>query len=481
MNNGKDWNDIHRERGTEGARASFDEAMAAAEAERRKFEEARRELDREDDDEEGGGTGGTGKAGGPPPPPGPPPPKITRLDWRTLAIRGDGGRDGRGLLPIVQNAHLALVHDPALCGAVAYDEMLCAPVLCHAIGQPEAIVNPLRAVTDEDLVGLQRYLQRAGLKRIGFEAVKDAMREYARHQRAFHPVRDYLDGLRWDQTPRLDPWLIKYFGADDNDYTRGIGPLFPISMVARIYRPGCKVDHMLVLEGPQGILKSTACSILGGQWFSDALPDVTVGKDAQQHLRGKWVIEVGEMHAMNRAEVTLLKQFISRPIERYRPSYGRQEVIEPRQCVFIGTTNKDAYLRDETGGRRFWPFLCGIIKIEALARDRDQLLAEAVHRFKQGENWWPDKTFEQEVIAPEQQARYEADAWEENIKTFLDGRILDEGRSKVTVGEIARDALGIITARLSRADQNRIMAALTLAGWSRADRGHGGVRWWTKR
>jgi predicted P-loop ATPase len=180
------------------------------------------------------------------------------------------------------------------------------------------------------------------------------------------------------------------------------------------------------------------------------------------------------MHAMNRAEATLLKNFISRTHERYRPSYGRKEVIEPRQCLFIGTTNKDTYLRDETGGRRFWPLKVGVIDSDALIADRDQLFAEAVQRYRDHAQWWPDKDFEREHIVPEQGARYEADVWEEDVANYVGTK------AKVTVGEIARAALKIETARIGTLEQRRIASALEQLGWRRLPKDRQGKRYWSK-
>src|SRR5262249_8207355 len=145
-----------------------------------------------------------------------------------------------------------------------------------------------RPVRDDDVSTLQELLQRSGLERIGKDIVHQAV-DLRASERAFHPVRDYLDALPWDRKPRLVNLLPTSLGAEDNESTRQIGSMFLVMMVARIIEAGCKADYMLVLEGPQGAMKSTACQVLGGKWFSDALPDVrSAGKDVAQHLNGKW-------------------------------------------------------------------------------------------------------------------------------------------------------------------------------------------------
>jgi predicted P-loop ATPase len=254
--------------------------------------------------------------------------------------------------------------------------------------------------------------------------------------------------------------------------------MFLVMMVARIYEPGCKADYMLVFEGAQGAKKSTACAVLAGQWFSDSLPDIrSAGKDVAQHLNGKWLIEVAEMSALDKADAAALKAFITRTTERYRPSFGRKEVIEERQCAFVGTTNKAAYPRDETGGRRFWPAKVGLIDIAKLEHDRDQLFAEAVHLYRQRARWWPDAVFERTHIAPQQEARYEADAWEQPIHEWLENHLKQPQPDPVTVLLIAQRALYMDTSKIGTADQRRIAAALERLGWRRGERTMHGRPW----
>ena len=324
-------------------------------------------------------------------------------------------------------------------------------------------------ITDAHVSRIQAEIQKDSLPTLSRDVMHQAIDAYAA-EHPFHPVRHYLDGLVWDGDTRIETWLPQYLGAEDSPYSRAVGKMFLIAMVARIYRPGCKADYMLIFEGPQGARKSTACAILGGEWFSDALPDIRAGKDASQHLNGKWLIEVSEMSAMDKAEAAALKAFVTRTEERYRPAYGRKEVIEPRQCCFIGTTNKNVYLRDETGGRRFWPVKVGQIDTDGLRAARDQLFAEAVACYCAGHSWWPDGLAES-WIRPEQEARYEVDAWESAIAGYL------QGRSRVMMLDIARDALRMDTYRLGTSETRRIAAALERQGWQRARKSNAGQIW----
>jgi predicted P-loop ATPase len=346
---------------------------------------------------------------------------------------------------------------------IAYDEMLHAPLLQRAVpgseGGDDAYPRPLR---DTDVTAVQEWLQLAGLSGLSKDVVHQAL-ELRASEKHFHPVREYLEALRWDSVPRLATWLHTYLGVAPGDYASGIGTMFLVAMVARVMQPGCKADYMLILEGPQGAGKSTACAVLGDRWFSDSMPDIR-GKDASLHLNGKWLIEVAEMSALQRAEAAALKAFITRPVERYRRPFGRLDGIEPRQCLFIGTTNKLTYLRDETGGRRFWPAKVGAIDTVQLRRDRDQLFAEAVHLFRRGAAWWPGADFESRHIIPEQEARFEEDVWEESISQFV------SGLQTTTVQEVAAKGLRLEISKCGTTEQRRIADVLLRLGWSRGKR-----------
>ena len=268
-------------------------------------------------------------------------------------------------------------------------------------------------LSDADVSQVQEWLQHAGMPRIGREIVHQAIALRAQ-ERAFHPIRDYLDGLQWDGSPQpLTRWLADLPRRRGDSLRSCDGPNVSDRRRGANLFARRKADHVLVFEGPQGVGKSRACEALGGPWFSDCLPDVTRDKDAAQHLRGKWFIEISELSALSRAEAEALKSFISRPVERYRPPYGREEVIEPRQCVFIGTTNRATYLRDETGGRRFWPVKVGKIDLMPYAMTAINCSPKPWRRIGQRKSWWPSAEFERAHILAEQEARFEADAWED--------------------------------------------------------------------
>ncbi|OHV12136.1 virulence-associated E family protein [Kushneria phosphatilytica] len=200
-----------------------------------------------------------------------------------------------------------------------------------------------------------------------------------------HPVRRYIRSLEWDGTPRIDTWLRDHMGVEHDEYTRQIGSKWLVAAVARIMRPGIKFDCAMILEGDQGVGKSTALNVLAGdEWFSDSISSFS-GKEVIEQINGVWIVEMGELSAMRRTEVEEVKEFMSRREDRARLAYAKRASTFPRQCVFAGTTNSREYLKDETGNRRFWPVEVVEIDIAGLRRERDQLWAEARWRYRQGE------------------------------------------------------------------------------------------------
>lgn len=379
-------------------------------------------------------------------------------DWRLDLLTNRQGEPR----PILANAILALRTAPDWKGVLWHDEFAATTVARKP--PPWPAVNDAWHDTewsDRDDLLVANWLQHQGIlvpASIAGQAVEAVARD-----RICHPVREYLDALRWDGIKRIDAWLATYLGAADSAYAGTVGPRWLISAVARIYRPGAKVDCALILEGPQGIKKSSALQIMGHPWFTDRLSELG-SKDAAMETRSVWIIEIAELDTMSRAEVGTIKAFISRTTDRFRPPYGKRLVDLPRQCVFAGSVNPEGgYLKDATGGRRFWPVACGAIDIAAIERDRDQLWAEACVRFRAGDPWWLDDR-RLEALAAEQQAdRYQGDAWDDPIRRYLEHTAGQQ--DGVSIAEILEKALGMERGRWTQADQNRVVRTLISMGF----------------
>jgi putative DNA primase/helicase len=297
------------------------------------------------------------------------------------------------------------------------------------------------------------------------------------HDHQWHPVREYLASLRWDGVPRLRSWLRTYLGgralADREDYPDIMGMRYLVSAVARVMKPGAKADCVIILEGLQGRGKSTALSILGGEWFMDT-PFPLGDKEAFQQIRGKWLIELGELDAFNKVESTKAKQFFGATTDTFRASYARRTVDVPRQCVFAGTTNQDEYLRDPTGNRRYWPVDCTKVDLTGLAEVRDQLWAEAYELYLAGEPWWP-QTDEMDMFTAEQDLRFQGDAWEPRIVRWLE----DNPCETVTSDVLLEKALNMDPGHWGRPEQTRIGQVMHRLRWRRrrlAPQGRYGIR-----
>jgi predicted P-loop ATPase len=344
-------------------------------------------------------------------------------------------------------------------GVLAFDEFSARVVIRKRPpwGEEEAADAPW---TDHHESLARSWFQREKINAAAGD-IGRAVQAAARHN-PFHPVRAYFDALVWDGVPRLDTWLVTYFHAEDGKYVRAIGARYLISGVARIYWPGCKVDHVLGLEGPQGKQKSEALRTLAidDSWFTDRWSHVA-SKDAALEIAGVLIVEIAEMDALTRATSSAIKAFLTRRRDRFRPPYGKHTVNLPRQCVFAVTINPPVggYLKDPTGARRFWPVACrGMIDRDGLEQVRDQLWAEAVHRFKAGAPWWLE-TPELEALATAEQAmRFVVDAWEEPVREWVGDRV------DVGLFEVLEHALGFVRERQTQLAQKRIVAILGRMG-----------------
>lgn len=341
-------------------------------------------------------------------------------DWKKKLRFTDKG----AIASCIENVVVILNGDPALAGCVGYNEMTHSIVVRRSL--PWRSGNAERLWTDADDAGLRYYLERVyGLS--GKDKIFDGLNVVAEDNR-FHPVRDYLDSCSWDGVARLETLLVDYLGAADSAYTRAVTRKALVAAVARIYRPGCKFDYMLTLRGRQGLGKSALIAKLGGEWFSDSFTTMQ-GKDAYEQALGVWIVEVGELAGMRKAEAEIIKQYISKQTDRFRPAYGRRIQEFPRQCIFIGTTNEATFLRDSTGNRRFWvvdtPNAPGRDMWEDLTPDVVRLIwGEAVDLFRKGEPLFLPA--ELESAAREVQELYEEDDPRAGIVAAYLERLLPE-------------------------------------------------------
>ncbi len=411
------------------------------------------------------------------------------------AWEADLDRNAEGLLKKnLGNIITVLGRDPRWRGCIAWDAFAEAVVTTRP---PPVRPGDLPQShtsgewTEEDTVRTVAWLSTEFGLDVAPHVVEQAITAVAR-KHVVHPVLDYLSGLTWDGTPRLDTFLTTHFGADDSAYVRGVSSRWMISAVARAFRPGCQADCTLVLESPeQGLGKSTGLAALVPErgWFADT--GIHVGdKDSYQALRSKWIYELGELSALKGRDLERVKGFLSSSKDNYRPSYGRRNRDFPRQVIFCASTNESQYLVDRTGNRRFWPVAVTRVDRDAIVRDRDQLWAEAVHRFQEGEAWHVNTAEFRALCETEQADRVHDHPWLEMIEKWLERPWVSsfdstDGRTKSEVADVNQGLtttqvlLGALRKRpneISRGDETMAGEAMLELGWVKVRGRIGGGR-----
>lgn len=378
----------------------------------------------------------------------------------------------------IHNIILHLTYEKALAGLFGEREGTGAIYITRAAPWSEDGESFPRLANAADFTELCAFLELRGLGPTP-ERCHQTVVAVAR-KNPINPARDNIEALEWDRTERLDHWLVDALGADDTPFNRQAGAKWLISGVARVYQPGCKADATLVLEGPQGARKSTAlsviASVLGEDAFTDRVSDLG-GKDSAIELRGRTIVELAELDAFRKSQISTIKAFLTRQYDLIRLPYERQITKLDRACIFAGTVNPGGagWLSDETGGRRFWPVTIGDVNIEMLQDWVKQLWAEAAHRYREGEEWW---LTDDVVIREQQQAveqRYNEDPWADMINEWIGTRQFVRTREVL-------EAIGVPKERMDRLASNRVVAHLRRIGFDshviRED--HGTVKGWKR-
>lgn len=389
-------------------------------------------------------------------------------DWRANLKRTVTG-EARA---VQLNAELALKFDEAMAGVIGFDEFKDTIMMMRAAPWVAAEGFKPRRWTDGDDLKATSWVQSMDIF-ANAEVVAKAVEAVAEDAK-FDSLADWIRATKWDGESRIEGWLTLFCGAEDSIYTRAVARRFLIGAVGRALRPGTKFDTMLVLEGDQGLRKSTFARVLGGggAFFNGTLADMG-SKDSREGLRGSWIVEVAELDAMTRKDSSTAKAFLATETDRFRRAYGRRDTEFQRRCVFLGTFNPDGvgYIKDQTGGRRFWPVVCravttdGHLDIDGFQEVLPQLLAEAVVHMEAGEQ--AHLTQEEEEFAREQQdERMDRDAWHEVVAKYL----ADLGTGEVSVHDVLSDATVKSKGDMTQVDQNRVARILKRIGMERKQR-----------
>jgi len=383
---------------------------------------------------------------------------------------GDGGQTtkrGRATLSTTAQAIRDLTAEVGVIFMETFTNKL------HVIPGPVLEGQQARPWTDHDLLQVQEFLQLHGGLSTVSERTTEAAVMLVAGERKRDVLADYLQGLTWDGVPRIRTWLEQAYGVTLDPYLEAAGKVWILGMVARALSPGCKMDDMPILEGPQGIKKSQSIrELTGAAWFAD-LEYVPNDKDFILQIQGRWAVEISELQGFNKAEANGIKGFLSRQTDPIRKPYGRIVEDLGRRCVLVGTTNNHEYLRDPTGGRRFWPIPVQLVDLDWIRANRDQLFAEGVALYKAGEPWWVEDESVRAKAREIQESRTQEDSWASVVQEWLEQQY---GSAVITTAMILSEALDIPKDRQSQREQIRVSNVMTGLGWAKKQETVGGKR-----